>query len=253
LKGAIGSLFDIITARAADKIICPSPDLKNLVDSYCFLDGTKTHVVPNGIDLESYSNVKCENAGACLEELGLENKDYALYIGRLSVLKGAQYAIEAFKKITDQCPNLKLAIVGKGDFEHSLRSLAGKNRNIIFTGHVNSLVVRKTLYENSLFVIVPSLYEVFPMVVLEAMACGKPVIASKVGGIPMLVRHGKTGFLTKPATPEEIARFLNILCEDRKLGENMGALGRRIIEEEFTVDRMVDRTLRVYESLLLSN
>jgi glycosyltransferase involved in cell wall biosynthesis len=253
LKGSVGSIFDIFTAHAADKIICPSPSLATLIKSYCFVDERKTLIIPNGIDLESFKTTKPEDASTYLKEYGLEEGNYVLFVGRLTVLKGVQYAIEAFESISKENPNLKMAIVGKGDFEGSLKNLARGIGNIVFTGYVNSLKVRKTLYENSLLVLVPSLYEALPMVVLEAMACSKAVIASNVGGIPLLVRNGKNGFLVKPADSEEIVRFVNILCEDRKLRENMGVLGREMVEKEFTVDRMVDRTLGVYESLCSSN
>jgi glycosyltransferase involved in cell wall biosynthesis len=142
-----------------------------------------------------------------------------------------------------------MAIVGRGDFEGSLRNLAREIRNIVFTGYVSSLNVRKVLYENSLLVVVPSIYEALPMVVLEAMACSKAVVASNVGGIPLLVRNGKNGFLAKPGDTEDLGKFVNILCEDRKLRERMGSLGRELVEKEFSLERMVDRTLKVYESL----
>jgi glycosyltransferase involved in cell wall biosynthesis len=249
LKGSVGSIFDIFTAHAADKIICPSPSLAALIKSYCFVDERKTQVIPNGIDLKLFNKTNHEDASACLKEFGLEEDNYVLFVGRLGVLKGVQYAIQAFKEISRANPNLKMAIVGEGDFEGSLQNLARGIRGIVFTGYISSLKVRKTLYENSLLVLVPSLYEALPMVVLEAMACSKAVIASNVGGIPLLVRNGKNGFLAKPGDSEDIERFVNILCDDQKLRERMGALGREMIEKEFTVDQMVDRTLEVYEAL----
>jgi glycosyltransferase involved in cell wall biosynthesis len=248
LKGSVGSIFDVFTARAADKIICPSPSLAALIRFYCFVDEQKILVIPNGIDLESFGRTKLEDASSRLKEYGLEENHYVLFVGRLGVLKGAQYAIEAFKNISREHPNLKMAIVGKGDFEDSLRYLARGMKNIVFTGYVRSLKTRKMLYQNSLLVVVPSLYEAFPMVILEAMACSKAVIASNVGGIPLLVRNGKSGFLTRPGDPEDFERFINILYEDRKLRESMGLLGRELVEKEFSVECMVDRTLKVYDS-----
>jgi glycosyltransferase involved in cell wall biosynthesis len=250
LKGSIGSIFDVFTAQVADKIICPSPSLVDLMRSYCLADVHKISVIPNGIDLESFSKTKCEDASACLKEYGLEENNYVLFVGRLSVLKGAQFAIEAFKSIRIEHPNLKMAIVGKGDFENHLKDLARGISNIVFTGHVSSPKIMKTLYENSLLVVFPSLYEALPMVVLEAMACSKAVIASNVGGIPLLVRNGKSGFLANPGDPKELERLVTILYKDRKLRENMGSLGRELVEKEFTVDKMASETLRVYKSLV---
>lgn len=253
LKGSIGSIFDFFTAHAVDEIICPSSNLAALIRSYCFVDERRTHVIPNGIDLELFNPAKYEDASSYLKEFGLEGGNYVLFVGRLSVLKGVQYAIEAFKGISKENPILKMVIVGRGDFEESLRNLARGTRNIVFIGFVDSLKVKRILYENSLLVVVPSLYEALPMVVLEAMACGKALVASNVGGIPQLVIDGKNGFLAKPGDSQDIERLVSILCEDRRLRESMGALGREMIEKEFNVDQMVDRTLRVYESLLQSS
>jgi glycosyltransferase involved in cell wall biosynthesis len=248
LKGSIGSIFDVFTAHTADKLICPSPSLAALIRSYCFVGENKTFFVPNGIDIERFRRKENEGSDKCLEQYGLEEDNYVLFIGRLNVIKGAQYAIEAFRGISDERPNTKLAIVGRGDCESSLKYLARKMRNVVFLGHVSSIRVRRILYENSVVVVVPSLYEVLPMVVLEAMACGKAVVASNVGGIPMLVRHGKNGFLVKPGDADALQRFIRVLYEDRKLRESMGSFGRDLAEKEFSVDRMVDRTLKVYDS-----
>jgi glycosyltransferase involved in cell wall biosynthesis len=250
LKGPIGSVSDVLTAHAVDKIICPSPHLKALIRSYCFVDEHKALVVPNGIDLESFSKTKCEDANVCLKKYGLEKNNYVLFVGRLSVLKGLQFAIQAFRSIRIKHPTLKMAIVGKGDFEKDLRSLAIGMENILFVGYVDSLKIKKILYENSLLVVVPSLYEAFPMVVLEAMACSKAVVASNVGGIPLMVRNGESGFLAKPGDSKDLERLISILCEDSKLRESMGSFGRRLVEKEFSVDYMVNQTLRVYYSLL---
>lgn len=253
LKGAVGSVFDVLTAHAADKIICPSPNLAALISSYCFVDAKKILVIPNGIDLESFSKTKCEDSSIYLRDYGLEKDKYILFVGRLSVLKGVQYAIEAFKGISKEHPDLKMMIVGEGDFEGSLKNLARETRNIVFTGYIDSLPVRKALYENCLLVVVPSLYEALPMVVLEAMACSKAVIATNVGSIPLLVKNGINGFLAAPGDSKDLERLMNILCEDRKLTERMGSSGRELMEREFSLERMVDRTLKVYESLCLSN
>jgi glycosyltransferase involved in cell wall biosynthesis len=100
-------------------------------------------------------------------------------------------------------------------------------------------------------VVLPSTVdEVFPMVILEAMACSKPVIATNVGGVPLLIEHGKNGFLSRPKNSKELARFIRALCEDPSLGRKMGLRGRKKVEEEFTVDRMTSETLKVYETLL---
>lgn len=248
LKSPVGSICDVLTAHATDGIICPSFHLARLIKSYCFVDGRRIHVIPNGIDLEAIDKIKDYDTGI-LTKYDLERDKYVLFIGRLSVLKGAQYLIKAFRTIKKEYPKLKLAIVGTGQFENHLRNLAHEIEGVVFTGYIDSMADKKLLYENCLAVDVPSLYEGLPMVILEAMACRKAVIASDVGGIPMLIRHGRNGFLAKPGDLESLEKFIGVLLEDANLRKSMGSFGRKLVEKEFTVDKMVDKTLKVYESL----
>jgi len=248
LKSPVGSMCDVLVAHATDKIICPSPHLARLIKSYCFVDEAKICVVPNGIDLEAFDRVKGCDA-AVLSKYDLERNNYILYIGRLSSFKGVQYLIAAFRTIKKEYTDLKLAIVGTGDFENYLRQLAHGIEDVVFTGYVDSLKVKKTLYENSLVVVVPSLYEALPMVVLEAMAYSKPVIASNVGSVPLLVKHGQSGFLVRPGDSKSLEMFIRMLYDDGNLRKNMGSFGRKLVEKEFTVDKMVLETLKVYKSI----
>ena len=248
LKSPVGGICDVLTAHATDKIICPSPHLKRLIKSYCFVDEQKIHVIPNGIDLESIDKIMTHDI-AVMSKYDLERDNYVLFMGRLSVLKGVQYLIKAFSSIKKEYSRLKLVIVGSGNFENHLRNLAHGVKDVVFTGYVDSLADKKLLYENCLAVAVPSLYEGLPMVVLEAMACRKAVIASDVGGIPMLIKHGENGFLVKPGDYKSLEKSIRTLLEDEDLRKSMGSCGRKLVAKEFTIDKMVDETLKIYKSL----
>ena len=248
IKSPVGSIFDVFTAHAVDKIICPSPHLTELVKSYCLVDERKVCCIPNGVDLEAFDKID-DDPASILSKYDLKKGNYVLFMGRLSSLKGVQHLVNAFKVIKKDYTNLKLAIVGSGDFEGYLKNLSQGIGGIVFTGHIDSLNVRTILYRNCAFVVVPSMYEGLPTVVLEAMVCRKAVVASEVGGIPLLVRHGKNGFLTKPGASEGFEKFIRLLLENANLRENMGEFGRKIVERDFSVNRMVCDTLKVYDSL----
>ena len=253
LKGSVGTVCDVLTAHATDRIICPSPHLANLIASYCFFDREKIHVVPNGFDLEAFDKIETCSSHVFLDKYDLERDNYVLFMGRLSYLKGTHLLIEAFRTIKKEYPNLKLVISGTGDSDDYRRNLMHVHSNdVVFTGFVESLTFKKILYENCLGVVVPSLYEGLPMVILEAMASKKAVVASDVGGIPMLIRHGKSGFLAKPGDSRSLEKFIRILLEDPNLREKMGLLGRKLAEKKFTVDKMACETVRVYKSLVQS-
>jgi glycosyltransferase involved in cell wall biosynthesis len=247
VKNPVGHLCDIITGYMSSKIICPCSDMIRLL-KYCFVDKSKVHIIPNGIDCKEFDRARSDTEFMVKHDL--KKDTYLLYVGRLSSLKGVHYLIEAFKTVKKRHVKLKLVIAGKGDFEPYLRKVASNAPDILFLGHVESLEVKKALYENCLAVVVPSIYETFPMVVLEAMACSKPVVASNVGGIPSMVKHGRNGFLVKPMDVGGLEVFISKLCADPNLRKKMGLLGRKSAEKEFTADKMVNETLKVYESLL---
>jgi glycosyltransferase involved in cell wall biosynthesis len=247
LKNPVGAMFDVLVAREIDKIICPSPYLARELELHCLVDKEKICVVPNGINLEEFDEMPDDDNA--LSKYDLERDNYVLFMGRLTALKGVQYLIEAFEAIRKERVSLKLVIVGTGESERYLRNLAYGRKNVVFAGYIGSLRAKKLLYENCVAVAAPSLYEGLPMTILEAMACGKAVVASDVGGIPTLIRHGKNGFLTRPKDVKNLEKFIRILVEDANLRKSMGSFGRKLVEKEFTVDKMVDKTLKVYESL----
>jgi glycosyltransferase involved in cell wall biosynthesis len=243
-----GHLYDVVTAQISDRIICPSSELAKTLKSDCLADEQKIHVIPNGIDAEMFDGIDYDTA--FLDKYALEKGSFLVYMGRLASLKGVHYLIEAFKNIKKEYEKLKLVIAGTGEFETHLRKIASGITDVFFVGYVGSIMIKKLLYENCLAVVVPSVLETFPMVILEAMACSTPVIASNVGGIPSLVEHGKNGFLVEAGDVRGLETYIKVLCENPNLGRNMGAIGRELVEKRFTAKKMAKHTLRVYESLL---
>jgi glycosyltransferase involved in cell wall biosynthesis len=126
------------------------------------------------------------------------------------------------------------------------------DKNITFTGSVNHSDVPLFLKEADIFVL-PSLSEGFPVVIPEAMAAGKPVVASNVGGIPDAVTDGVTGFLVAPKNAEQLAEKIVYLIEHPEEGKRMGKAGRRLVEERFTWEKIAKRTIGIYKTLLEEN
>jgi len=249
LKNPIGSICDVMTAKVSDRIICPTPVLAKDLTSYCFVDEQKIYVVPNGVDLQNLNETR-DFDNSFLNKIALEKENFLLYMGRLSFIKGVQYLIEAFKIVKKQHPELKLVIAGSGDFEIQLKRIADGIKGIVFVGQIESIMIKQLLYKASLAVVLPShLFEVLPMAILEGMAYGKPVLATNIGGSSFVVKHGKNGFLSKPKDPKNLAKYIRILCEDRSLREKMGMYGRKLVESEFTLDKMLNETLKIYHSM----
>lgn len=249
-KNPVGSIFDFTTAQISDRIICPSPSLARDIMTYCFVSKQKIRIIQNGIDLKTFDETEVSES-YLLRSYGIEKENFLLYMGRLSLIKGVQYLIEAFKIVQKKHSSLKLVIAGSGDYEQSLRKIAYNMKDIFFLGQIKSIRIKKLLYESSLAVIVPSsAYEVLPMTIIESMASSKPVIASNIEGNSFMVKHGKNGFLSKPRDPMSLAENINKIVEDSTLRKRLGRMGRKLVEKEYTMEKMVIKTLKTYKSLL---
>ena len=249
VKGIGGGVGDIMAANKSDRIICPCNNLKMLIHKYCFVNNDLIQVIPNGIEIFKHKGKELfENR--FLEKNSLYGEDYILYIGRLDPMKGIDYLIDAFKKIKRKYPKIKLVIAGSGPSEIDLKLAAKSVQDVIFLGFVSKVEDKLSLYNNCLAVVLPSFSEAFPMVILEAMASGKPVIASSVGGISDLVRNYENGFLVKPGRPQDIERSINTLIENPDLREQMGKRNLVLIKKKYSYKETAKSTLNLYRKLL---
>ena len=172
-----------------------------------------------------------------------------LSIGRLTEQKGHRYLLEAWRTIASVDPAVRLLLIGDGPLRNRLPAYArniGLGDRAIFTGWRNDV---PDLLDAADIYVHPSLWEGFGLVLLEAMATGKPVIASNVSAIPEVVINGETGILVPPRDSKALADAICRLLEDVEFRRKMGGAGRRRVEEVFSVERMVRETERVYEDV----
>lgn len=181
----------------------------------------------------------------------LTGRGRALQIGaaaRLVASKGLDVLIRAFASV--DLPDARLRIAGDGPEEGALRRLCrelGVADRVEFLGRLPQAL---ELFQQADVVVVPSRDDAFPLVVLEAFACGRCVIASAVGGIPEAVRDGETGLLVRPGDPQDLAGALSEAYQSPELRARLGAAARAAYEAEFTADRMGERTCEVYQEVL---
>ncbi len=249
VKGIGGTFGDIMAAKKSDRIICPCNDLKMMIHKYCFINTDLIQVIPNGIEINKHKRKEIfENQ--ILEKNDLSSEDYILYIGRLDPMKGIEYLISAFKKIKRKYPKIKLAIAGIGPSEIDLKEVAKSVQDVVFLGFVSNEEEKLSLYNNCLAVVLPSFSEAFPMVILEAMASGKPIIATSVGGIPDLVRNYENGFLIKPGSSKDIEKSINTLLENPDLREHMGKRNRILVEKKYSHKEIAKSTINLYRKVM---
>jgi len=170
-------------------------------------------------------------------------------IARLHKVKGQRYLIEAISTLKSRGYCLSLWMIGDGDDRESLEKLVialGLQSEVIFWGHQSD--IWPFLQAFDLFVF-PSLSESMGIALIEAMLLQKPVIASNVGGIPEIVNDGKNGLLVKATDVEALARGIEIMINDRKLADSLAWQAKQDAETKFTLERMIEKTGRLYKEM----
>jgi D-inositol-3-phosphate glycosyltransferase len=240
-------------ARAADRIIVASRDERELLVRHYGADADRIAVVPCGVNLGMFQPVDKEQARA---ELGLRDDDrILLFVGRIEPLKGVDILLGAAAQLESESDCFVLVIGGDsaamdGEMAH-LRDLAsqlGIAERVNFMGAVDH--ERLPLFYSAADVcVVPSFYESFGLVALEAMACGTPVVASRVGGLTATVRDGETGYLIPWRCPEPFAERLELLLGNEQLRRAFGQSARREVER-FRWANVADAVLALYGELI---
>lgn len=208
----------------------------------------KTRTVFPGVDVGLYS--KLENVKIIETKYNLKNKRLVIYVGRLDREKGVDYLIKAAKNIPAE-----IYILGGGDYQKNLENLVKdlKLNNVHFLGYLGKEYVKemRKFYQRADVIVVPSIVkEALGLVILEAMAARTPVVASNIGGIPNIVKDGKTGFLVKPRSSLEIAEKVNKILNDEKLRQSMRERCYRMIEEKFTWEKATKTIRDSYERII---
>jgi len=203
----------------------------------------KITVVPNAVDSVSFHpDLKIEQRWDGRLRVG--------FVGRLIANKGPQYLLEAAPALLTTHPRAEIVMVGDGPMRPTLEARAealGIRDKVSFLG--NRKDVADVLRSCDIFVR-PSLMEGMPLTVLEAMACGVPVVATPVGGTPEVVQDEHTGLLVPPGNIGELSIALVRLAQQPLLRERLGEAGRRLVCSDFTWDGVTERNLEVYKQAL---
>jgi L-malate glycosyltransferase len=244
--GAYQALDNIVNRWAVDRILAVSRDMTTqLMQGF---GSPRVTCIHNGIDIVPTRST--ERSAALRAELNLSCGDVLVgTMGRLAPVKGLESFLRAAVVISRERPNVKFVVAGEGPDEGSLRALArdlGLD-GVRFLGHRDD--GHDVLAAMDIFVL-PSLSEGIPMVLLEALALGRPVVASRAGGIPEVVEHGVSGLLVTPGCHDEIAHSCMTLMDDESFARTLGGAGRRRVEQEFCADTMAARVADVYRALM---
>ncbi|MEU9223774.1 glycogen synthase [Streptomyces massasporeus] len=242
--------------EAADAVVAVSGAMReDILGCYPALDPERVHVVHNGIDTTLY---RPDHGTDALERIGLDrSRPYVLFVGRITRQKGVPHLLRAVRDI-DPAAQVVLC-AGAPDtpeidqeFRELFGELSGVRDGVFWIPKMLPRPEVIQLLTHAALFVCPSVYEPLGIVNLEAMACGTPVVASAVGGIPEVVDDGTTGLLVPPGDAFEagLARAMDTVLGDPEAARRMGEAGRERAVGEFGWDAVARRTVRLYEEIL---
>jgi glycosyltransferase involved in cell wall biosynthesis len=223
--------------KHVDLFIAPSKYIQTLAQ----VDVAPILHVPNFIELHKFHE--------------LNNNYNLLFVGRLEKVKGVEFLIQAMTLIRDVFPQVTLTIIGDGSYKSELLNLTKRlhlENRIRLVGWVDHSEI-DAYYEKASIVIIPSVWpENFPTVCNEAMSVGRPVIGTRIGGIPEIIDDGINGYLVEPKNPEQIAEKVIKLFAESTLLITMGRNARKKAEQ-FSIEKYAKKIGKIYEEIIRKN
>ncbi|MGR3174885.1 MAG: glycosyltransferase [Candidatus Scalindua sp.] len=232
-----------------DKIICVSDIVKKFANETQRINAKKLITIHNGLDSEYTVSEKRTSGLRKVLDIPADHSIICT-IAHMEEHKGIKYLLESASLLLQSRNDISFLLVGEGALKEELKILSTDlkiEKNVIFTGERSD--IPEILSLTDIFVL-PSLREGMPLSILEAMDCGKPIIATNVGGVPEIVKDGVNGILVSPKDPEALYSAMNELLDDRKRQEKMGRNGKRVCNESFSSKTMVGKIEDLYDFLI---
>lgn len=238
------------TCKKANKLIAVSRYVADSIIKEYHLKSNEVVVIPNAVNTDLF-NPEVDSTKA--KKLLLFNREKTiLFVGRLEYNKGIFHLIDAFFLLKKDMPGTKLVLVGEGKLKNQILSfIAARNlgTSVKIIGGVESEHLPGIYAASDLFVL-PSIMEGFGIVLLEAMATGKPCVTTRVGGIEEVVIDGKTGIIVPLADTVSLYNAMKTILVNEDFAKKLGMAGRRRVKENFTWGIVAKRTVDVYKDML---
>jgi len=209
----------------------------------------KLEVIPNGVNIKEFNSNK-EEIEQVKGKYGLDTTT-VMFAGTVTPRKGVEYLVKSAEILNNK--DVIFLIVGRIDIDKEyarkvINYAKEKNLKVKFTGFIPREDIKALYFACDIFVL-PSLEEGHGLVLTEAMASGKPLIGTKIGGIPAQIRDGWNGFLVEPGNEKQLAEKIKYLVENDEERERMGKNSRKLAEDEFDWKKIAERYLEVYENV----
>ncbi len=244
-----------------DRIFAVSKSISRSLIKYYSIDPNKIRVLYNAVDPNRFMPQNRNTIRKLRNQLLLGDDPIILFVGSFRPIKGIHILLTAMKRILSKNPNVKLILIGglpqfmqsQSSYYMYLRQCTINLRISDSVRFLNKVPHSKlpTFYSMADLVIMPSLYESFGKVAVEAMACETPVIASKVGGLPEIIDNGIDGVLINVGSAEMLSMIVNKLLDNYNEAKKMGQRGRVKVLTKFTWEKIAERSLEYYNDLLV--
>ena len=251
--GKFSSILNAIKClpyRRVDKIICHGKEEKEFIMNKFKIKDSKIAVIPNGVNLKRFE----ENKIMFIKKEQIQNKFTVLYVGQLIKIKGVDYLIDAIMELIKNSYDIILLIATythDSDVEKRIKDDKLEKHVIILKDlKENNLIAA---YQNCDLFVLPSFTESFSIVLLEAMAAKKPVIATKVDGITSWVKDGCNGLLVNPGSKNEIEDAIKRIITNKKLSENISTNGYELVQKKYSWDLIIKMIIKEYDELRKHN
>jgi len=237
-------------ARYTTRLVAVGPQVRDDLVSLGVAKAEKFSVIRLGIDLES--RVQGVDGRSELRRLfGVPEERFVVgWIGRMTAIKRVQDLLHAFRRLRDKGVDATLCLVGDGPDRVDVERLASEldiARDTLFVGYQRDVASYYAFFDT---LVLASANEGTPVVAIEALAAGRPVVATRVGGLPDVVTEGQDGFLVDPGDVQALADALEPLARDAALRERLGAAGRARVIPRYRVSRLIDDVDALYRELL---
>ena len=230
-----------LECRKADRVVAVSKSLAEEVANFYNLPKDKVVAIHNGVNLPVDLPTKVH-----------DGRRVILFVGRLAHEKGLKYLVAAMPQVLKRFPDVRLQMAGYGNYREYLENLAKElnvNGSIDFLGGVPPDKLFP-VYDAASVIVQPSIYEAFGLPVLEAMSIGKPVVGTRTGGIPELIKNGENGLLVEPGNTDQLAKAILSVLSDASYAKKLGERGRNMVIKHFTWEETGKKTLELYEEAL---
>ena len=244
------SFFEKNALKNSDAVIAVSREMRDELHQLGIHPKEKPrYILPNGVTISASHTQNTDEKSRYSRAGGQVDNNLLIFVGRLDRIKGIFNLVEAMKLVDK---NVQLIMIGDGndrlELENRIHTEGVADRIKLVGAQPNDKVL--AWIQSGFALVLPSFHETQGIVLLEANACGKPVVAANVGGVPEVVSHEVNGLLFNPNDIQQMAESINILYQNPELAHELGKNGRKIVAEKFNWSKIAADTEGVYQAVL---